>query len=88
MVKHFECICESGSDVYKVHVPATSRAAAEKWISDGAGMTPILTRAGGRNASDPISADCIAAALRSAYFGQMEIDLIVRTLTHFTDFVR
>lgn len=86
-IKAFEVIAECGNDVYKMHFPGTSRADVEKHLTAETDLTPLIIRAGERRPDCPISAAYIADALAAYSFGQMEIDLITRTLTRFTDFV-
>lgn len=91
MKKHiihaYEIIADDGKDVYRLHIPGTSSKQVASWLSDWAGMEAVKVKPSERGAACPISAERIAEALQASRFGQMEIDLIVRALTHYTDFV-
>lgn len=87
-IKAYDVISEDGAgDVYRMNIPATGPAGVRAFLASG-GLTAVKVRPGTRDAIDPISAACVADALRASRFGQTEIDLIVRTLTTFTDFVQ
>ncbi len=74
---------DDGSNVMKVAIPAKSEKEARNYVEGNGEVIAI------KNVTDdfPISSDKIARALLNAGFGQIEVDLVVRTLqqTDITD---
>ena len=73
--KYMVYLCD-GQDCFGVAVPAKSKAKAEEYVSGNGEIIAV------KEVSDdyPISIDKVVDALRRANFGQIEIDLIARTL--------
>ena len=67
---------DDGQDCFKVAVPAESVPKAEEYVSGNGEIIAV------KEVSEdyPISIDKVIDALRRANFGQIEIDLIARTL--------
>ena len=77
ILKKFFVYIDDGKDVFKIAVPAKSKADAEKFCS-GSGE---VIRVREITTEVQISADAVAAALKNQGFGEIEMDLVIRTLT-------
>ena len=67
---------DDGELVYKLYVPAVNEEAAKIYCEDNGDIVAV------KDVTEefPISANCVAAALRNYGFGETEMDLILRTL--------
>ncbi len=77
MMKKYFVYLDDGKECFKVAVPAKDVAAAKKFVQGNGEIVAI------KDVTDeyPISADKVHDALTKAGFGDVEIQLIVRTLT-------
>lgn len=75
-MKKYMVYFEDGDNVYKAAVPAKSEKAAREFVKGNGEIVKVKDI----TADYPISLVKIEHALRTAQFGQIEIDLITRTL--------
>lgn len=68
---------DDGRDCFKVAVPAVSEKAAIEYVKGNGEVIAV------KNVTEayPISIDAVADALKKAGFGEVEMMLIIRTLT-------
>ena len=76
-LKKYLVYMDDGTDVLKIAVPAKSKTAAEKFCEGNGEIITVKDI----TAETPISAEAVICALKERNFGEIEIDLIVRTLT-------
>lgn len=83
-IAHYVVYMDDGEHVYKLHTPAVDeKGAREYWKGNG---DVVAVKKGEREPSCPISTELVAEALARYSFGELEIDLITRTLQSATDF--
>lgn len=76
-LKKYLVYLDDGKAVYKIAVPAKSKAAAEKFCEGNGEVIKVKDITN----EVPIDAEAVAHALKGRNFGEMEIDIIIRTLT-------
>ena len=67
---------EDCNNVYKIHVPAKSKAEAEKYCEGNGKIIKTIDE----TSEYPIDIDKVYDALLRANFGRVEMDIITRTL--------
>lgn len=75
-MKKYMVYFEDGENCYKAAIPAKSEKSARDFVQGSGEVIAVkdITK------DYPISSYKVEAALRNAQFGQVEIDLIIRTL--------
>lgn len=76
-MKKYMVYIDNGESVMKVAVPSESVKAAKKYCAGNGEIIKVTDV----TADYPISIDKVVETLKTANFGQVEIDLIMRTLT-------
>ena len=76
-MKKYMVYMDAGQNCFKLAIPSDSVKAAKKYVQGNGEVLKCVDV----TEDYPISIDKVAEALRTANFGQMEIDFIVRTLT-------
>ncbi len=71
----YEVYMDDGREVFKVTVPAETQAAAKKYVSGNGDVIAVKD-----SPLQDIHTGCLADTLRRNGWGQMEIDVITRTL--------
>ena len=76
-MKKYIVYMDDGRDCFKVAVPAVNEKAAKKYVEGNGEVVAVkdVTK------DFPISLDKVVQALKSAQFGQIEIDFISRCLS-------
>lgn len=76
-MKKYMVYMDDGRDCFKVAIPAVSEKAAVKYVQGNGEVIAV------KNITEeyPISVDAVADALKRAGFGEVEMMLIIRTLT-------
>ena len=72
---HVYTVYMDDGDVYKVTIPAVSEAAAKEYVAGNGDVIAIKDAP-----IQDIDTGCLADTLRRGGWGQMEIDVITRTL--------
>ncbi len=76
-LKKFIVVMDDGKDIFNVAVPAEDENVARNYVAGNGEVIAVVDV----TESFPISVDKVIDALKNAYFSDVEINLIQRTLT-------
>lgn len=81
MKKLYRVIAEDRDNAYKLYIPANSKRDAEKWANGNGEIIDVRDV----TADFPISIDKVVDALKTAGFGQIECDIIMRLVEDYSN---
>lgn len=76
-LKKYLVYMDDGRNCFKLAIPAEDESSAREYVAGNGDVIAV------KDVTEdyPISLDCVSQALRARGFGQVEIDLILRTLS-------